>query len=133
LGLELFAALTRGREPQMIAKEVDSYIRRLQNKERELVSAIAKYETDGRESKDSETQDFMDRANHTYTKETLFQKSDSNRATLGLVQAALERAEDGSFGLCIECGRLVERKRLDAVPWARHCIKCQKLQDEGQL
>ena len=39
----------------------------------------------------------------------------------------------GADSTCTECGEPVEKKRLEAVPWARHCIRCQKLQDKGLL
>ena len=34
---------------------------------------------------------------------------------------------------CINCGEPVSDKRLDAVPWARYCLKCQDLQERGLL
>src|SRR2546425_651530 len=111
----------------MVAKEVRSYRERLEAKRHELIGEIARIEVDGREATvDADTQD---RADHSYTKESLFQQSDYERAVLGLVQSALRRAEEGAYGICVECGRPVEKKRLNAVPWARHCISCQKLQD----
>src|SRR5690348_1654768 len=103
----------------MISKEIRTYKRRLQTKEQELISSIAKIEVDGRESVEPETQDLADKADGSYIKESLFQQSDSDRAILGLVKAALARVERSEFGKCAECGRLVEKKRLDAVPWAR--------------
>ncbi len=50
-----------------------------------------------------------------------------DRATqhLELVDAALVRLDDGSFGACLRCGRPIAPARLDALPWAAHCIECQ--------
>jgi len=45
----------------------------------------------------------------------------------------LERVKDGTYGLCVSCQGEVQVKRLEAVPWARHCIECQEKQDEGLL
>jgi DnaK suppressor protein len=45
------------------------------------------------------------------------------------VRAALRRIRDGSFGTCIECESAISRKRLQAVPWASLCIKCQDTAD----
>jgi RNA polymerase-binding transcription factor DksA len=33
----------------------------------------------------------------------------------------------------VVCANPVERKRLEAVPWARHCLACQQLQEQGLL
>jgi len=92
----------------MVAKKVEAYKKRLQAKEQELVSSIAKIETDGRDSCAPETQDLADKANGSFTKESLFQQSDYDRAILGLVQAALGRAQGGEFGVCVECGQPAE-------------------------
>lgn len=40
--------------------------------------------------------------------------------------AALERIEQGAFGNCEGCGKAISRKRLDAVPYARRCIRCER-------
>ena len=117
----------------MVGKETRAFRQRLRAKEQELISSIAKIEVDGRTFTDIGTQDLADKANGSFTKESLFQQSDYDRAILGLVQAALQRAENGGFGQCAECGEPVEKKRLEAVPWARHCLRCQKLQDKGLL
>jgi DnaK suppressor protein len=117
----------------MVAKEVEAYKRLLRAKEQELIRSIAKIDVDGRETSDVDTQDPVDKANGSIAKEYFFQQGDYDRAILGLVQAALGRADGGEFGACVACGQPVEKKRLEAVPWARHCIHCQDLQDKGLL
>ena len=54
-----------------------------------------------------------------------------DRATqqLELVDAALERLDDGSFGTCLRCGKPIAPARLEALPWAGHCIECQAIVD----
>ena len=42
------------------------------------------------------------------------------------VVAALDRIDDGTFGTCPDCGRPVARARLDALPYARQCIRCAR-------
>jgi DnaK suppressor protein len=56
------------------------------------------------------------------------------RATqqLEVVDAALARVEDGSYGTCLRCGRPIAPERLDALPWAAHCIECQTIVDRGR-
>jgi DnaK suppressor protein len=48
---------------------------------------------------------------------------------LELVDAALARLDDGSFGLCLRCGKPIAPERLEALPWAAHCIECQRIVD----
>jgi len=42
------------------------------------------------------------------------------------IEAALERIEEGTYGLCEECGEPIKRERLFAIPYARLCIECQR-------
>jgi RNA polymerase-binding protein DksA len=44
---------------------------------------------------------------------------------LELVDAALARLDAGTFGTCVRCGRAIPDGRLEALPWAAHCIDCQ--------
>lgn len=51
---------------------------------------------------------------------------------LELVDAALARLDDGTFGICLRCGNPVAPARLEALPWAAHCIDCQAIVDRGR-
>jgi RNA polymerase-binding protein DksA len=48
---------------------------------------------------------------------------------LGLVEDALQRFEDGTYGICANCGREIDPERLEALPYASHCIDCQRDQE----
>jgi RNA polymerase-binding transcription factor len=45
------------------------------------------------------------------------------------ITEALERLEDGTFGVCEECGEEIPLKRLMARPVTRLCIECKKVQE----
>ena len=77
--------------------------------------------------------DLGDRALTTTSQEILFQLSGEERDVLRLVEEALERIERGGYGKCVHCGGPIQKARLEAVPWARHCIDCQELQDRGEI
>jgi DnaK suppressor protein len=53
-------------------------------------------------------------------------------ALLELVEAALTRLDDGSFGACLRCGKPIAPGRLEALPWAAHCIDCQTAIDRSR-
>src|SRR4249919_3932711 len=44
-----------------------------------------------------------------------------------LVDEALARLDDGTFGTCVRCGQPIAPERLEALPWAARCIDCQRL------
>ena len=48
---------------------------------------------------------------------------------LALVDAALDRIEAGTFGVCARCGEAIAPERLEALPWAPRCIECQRIAD----
>ena len=49
------------------------------------------------------------------------------------VRGALARIADGSYGICLHCEEDIKIKRLDAVPWAKFCIKCQEAADRHEF
>lgn len=117
----------------MDKKKVELYRNLLMEKRQELLRLVSKSDQDGREADEEGTQDIADKASNAYTKEFLFHQSNDNRQLLVLVDEALDRIKNGGYGFCVECREEVQPKRLEAVPWARHCIECQAKQDEGLL
>jgi DnaK suppressor protein len=45
------------------------------------------------------------------------------------LRSAMNRIEDGSYGICLECEEESAPKRLRAIPWAELCITCQERAD----
>jgi RNA polymerase-binding protein DksA len=56
---------------------------------------------------------------------------DRNDRHLLEVDAAIARLDAGTYGACARCGRPIAQERLDALPWAAHCIECQRLVGRG--
>ncbi len=117
----------------MDKKKDEYYKKRLLTKQEEQLRLVTNSEKDGREADEEATQDIADKAANSYTKEFLFHQSDENRRVLQLVNEAIERMKEGTYGQCMACEQEVQQKRLEAVPWARHCIECQEKQDQGLL
>ncbi len=57
---------------------------------------------------------------------------DRDCSQLRNARAALGRIQDGSFGICQRCDEDIHPKRLAAVPWAAHCIRCQEAVDRNE-
>jgi DnaK suppressor protein len=55
----------------------------------------------------------------------------NEQGTLELVNEALARLEKGKFGCCVECGDVISRSRLQAIPYTRHCIACARIMENG--
>ena len=117
----------------MDKKKTKSYRDKLLARRESLFSQVTEAEMSSRERDLEATQDPADMAANAYTKELLISMSANDRKLLQLIDDALERVERGEFGECVNCGEPVAEKRLDAVPWARYCLKCQDLQERGLL
>jgi len=72
------------------------------------------------------TKDLGDQANTAYTREFQFELGNGDRRLLREVVSALRKLDEGGFGECERCGELIGEKRLDALPFARYCIECQR-------
>jgi len=117
----------------MDKKRLEYYKKKLVAKREELLRNIAHTEEEGRAADEDPTVDLADKAANSYTKEFLFGQTNNNRSVLQLIDEALARIKENSFGLCTNCHEEVQQKRLEAVPWARHCIACQEKHEQGQL
>jgi DnaK suppressor protein len=116
----------------MDAKDLEYYKNKLLQKWTSLTDMVHRTETYGRE-KEQNIQDIADMAVESYTKEFMFGKSAGDRQILHLISEALERIEDETYGFCVHCENPIQPKRLEAVPWAGYCIRCQDLKEKGLL
>ncbi len=78
----------------------------------------------------SYTYHMADVATDNYDREFSMGRVSEDREFLFELDDALKRIEDGSFGICEDCGALVSKTRLKAVPSALLCIKCQEKKDK---
>jgi DnaK suppressor protein len=117
----------------MDKKRLEYYKKKLQAKREELLKIIARTEQEGREADEDPPVDLADKAANSYTKEFLFNQTNHERVILQLVDEAIGRMRDGEYGECVHCHEEIQQKRLEAVPWARHCIACQEKQEKGLL
>ena len=114
-------------------KRLEGYQKKLLGRRDELIKSIARTEEEGRAADDDPTVDLADTAANSYTKEFLFGQNTTDRTTLHMIDQALERLKKGTYGVCEICESELQQKRLDAVPWARHCTACQEKQEQGLL
>ncbi len=117
----------------MDKKRLDYYRKKLVARREELLKNIARTGEEGRAADDDPTVDLADKAANSYTKEFLFGQTNHDRISLQLVDEALDRIKENTFGLCAHCQGEMQLKRLEAVPWARHCLACQEKQEQGLL
>jgi DnaK suppressor protein len=117
----------------MDKRKVKSYRDRLVTRREGLVGLVQEAEKSSRERDAEATQDPADMAANAYNKELLMSMTENDRSLLNLIDEALVRIENAEFGECVNCGDSMNEKRLEAIPWARYCIKCQDMLERGLL
>lgn len=114
--------------------KIEHYRNLLEARRQSLRASVARSEEDGRAAQMTDSaQDIVDRASSSYQKEFLFARSNNDRQFLQMVEHALSNITEGIYGECENCGNEINERRLEAVPWARHCISCQEKQERGEL
>jgi len=56
--------------------------------------------------------------------------SDQESQMVADIDMALRRMEEGSYGMCVRCGKDIDEKRLEAMPTARYDAACQSAMEE---
>ena len=114
-------------------KERLAYFRKkLMEKQRQLVEEVGKSALYGKGPEDDSIKDLGDQATTAYTREFLFELGNGDRRLLKEVIEALRKIDDGSFGACERCNEPIADKRLEALPFARYCINCQRAVEEEE-
>jgi DnaK suppressor protein len=66
-----------------------------------------------------------------YEQEFTLSLMETEEGTLGAIESALERIEDGTFGLCEECEDKIPKTRINPIPYAALCVKCAEQNERG--
>jgi DnaK suppressor protein len=77
--------------------------------------------------------DALDEVQLAGERELAIRNLDREANLLRNVRAALSRIADGSYGICLHCEEEIKPKRLEAVPWAAFCIRCQEAADRHEF
>ena len=117
----------------MDTKKLRTFRDKLIHKKHQILETYNRNKTYGKEADEDGAQDIADKAANSYTKEFLFSLSNSERDMLNLVDEALGRIDGRRYGVCVVCDDEMDKKRLEAIPWAKHCLACQEKQEQGLL
>ena len=66
-------------------------------------------------------------ASQTLLEDLTIDALERERLLLSEIEHALERIEQGEYGVCEGCGADIPPRRLEALPWARFCVPCAEL------
>jgi DnaK suppressor protein len=113
----------------MTKAELEKYRNILEAKQAELTGALRNRD----EIVIEKAPDALDEVQLAGERELAIRTLDRDSNMLRQIRRALTRIADGSFGVCLHCEEDISPKRINAVPWAAYCIKCQEQVDRHEI
>jgi DnaK suppressor protein len=113
----------------MTKAELEKYKNILEAKQAELTGALRNRD----EIVIEKAPDALDEVQLAGERELAIRNLDRDSNMLRQIRRALARIADGSYGVCLHCEEDISPKRVNAVPWAAYCIKCQEQVDRHEI
>ncbi len=106
-------------------KDVERLKLRLLEERKRILNDMDKLVRESNELGKDGTPDIGDEASDLSNRQLLLSLSEADRAKLVEIEEALERMEEGTYGICEECGEPISIKRLQVKPTAIYCVECK--------
>jgi DnaK suppressor protein len=97
----------------------------LETMKKQLLAEIQHDLKQGRETSKDEGMDTYDLASEEREREINFILTDRDRGKLQAIDDALDRMDEGTYGVCESCEQEIAEGRLQAMPFTRLCVQCQ--------
>jgi DnaK suppressor protein len=116
-----------------MAVDVERFKELLVEERRRVVDAIEYLHKENPGSIEEETDDettddhIAETATVTLDREIDYTLEENSEHVLAEIEGALKRIEEGTYGVCVNCGKPIAEERLAAIPWATYCIDCKRL------
>ena len=119
------------------AIDTEHYRKRLLDERERVQEAIDYLHEENSGSLEDETQEIQsdnhpgDMATATLDREIDYTLEENEGRVLAAIDGALERIENGTFGICRSCGQEIALERLEALPYTTQCIDCKRKEERG--
>ena len=71
--------------------------------------------------------DIADDAVQSYDRQLMMGLGEKEFEKMRLVEEAIEKLDEGQYGICLECEELISEERLTVIPFASHCVDCLEI------
>jgi len=134
-------SLTRTKKSHLTAADTERFKQVLLKKRREIVGNVNEMKNEALEkSRLDATGDLSSMPIHmadigtdNYEQEFALGLMDGERKLLQEIDDALQRIEQGTYGICEATGKPIAKARLEAQPWARYCVKYARMLEQGPV
>src|SRR5712692_2578930 len=106
---------------------VDRNLKALQEKAAELRRRMSADKAAAIVSRLEDPSDSGDLSQQSHEEWLFLNRNNLEKALLREVEEALVRVKEGAYGICQECDEPISPKRLQALPWAKFCVRCQEM------
>ncbi len=90
----------------------------------EMTSRISAIDKEVRHREEPVEKDFAEQVTQGENDDVLNALDDEARETVQKIDGALRRIKEETYGTCVHCGKPINQKRLEAIPYATLCIEC---------
>ena len=127
-------SVSQKKEADKLDKKAIAKFKKILLKEREqIVGDVKQIVESSKEMGQDGIQDIGDEAANMYNKQVLLSLNENERIRLKEVDESLDRIENGTYGICDECGGPISLKRLEVRPVAKYCVPCLTKLEKGKL
>jgi DnaK suppressor protein len=113
-------------------KDLKRYKKMLEDSKTSLLESAKKTLVEESSFDTDDLPDEIDQASSEYAQSMVFRLRDREKFLLQKIEKALQRIEDGSFGICERCEEDISPKRLEARPVTTLCIRCKEEQEKKE-
>jgi len=107
--------------------KVQQYRWKLESSRQDALRLLGRFASETRALDVDSPQDTGDQSIDSLAKESQFRQTSQRRHLVRMIEAALRRIGEGTYGMCVACARDIPRKRLEALPWTDCCLRCQEI------
>lgn len=122
---------------KLTSAEIRKFRAMLLEKRSEILSSVTSMETETLRRERSDLSNMpihmADMGSDSYEIENTIGLMSSERKILVEINEALDRIENGTYGICEGNDEPIPKARLEAIPWARYCVACATLVEKGLL
>jgi DnaK suppressor protein len=120
---------------KLTAAEIENFKAMLLEKRNEILGNVKHMEDETLRKSRSELSStpihMADVGSDNYELENMLGLMDSERRIVREIDDALHRIEEGQYGICEGNDEPIPKARLNAIPWARHCVACANQMEKG--
>ena len=106
---------------------VDRNLKALREKASELRRRMSAEKAAAIVSRLEDPSDSGDLSQQSHEEWLFLNRNNLEKSLLREVEEALMRVKEGTYGVCQECDEPISAKRLQALPWAKFCVRCQEM------